>query len=145
MASTFSKSSIVRRPAKPSGSASWKSISSSRWARLCLRKATFASKAASASKTSKCVNAVTGVGPDANVLTVEVDQPGDFSPYLLRLVQDKDNATVPDDVDPQLAAIAFSFKVECPSPFDCAPQHVCPPEPVDVPDIDYLAKDFTQF
>jgi hypothetical protein len=91
------------------------------------------------------VRKITGVGLDAKVLTVEVDQPGDFSPYLLRLVQDKDHPTVLNNIDPQLAAITFSFKVECPSPFDCAPQHVCPPEPVDVPDIDYLAKDFTSF
>jgi hypothetical protein len=90
-------------------------------------------------------NIIPGVGPHANVLTVEVDQPGDFSPYLLRLVRDKDHPTAPDDIDPQLASITFSFKVECPSPFDCAPQHVCPPEQVDAPDIDYLAKDFASF
>jgi hypothetical protein len=90
-------------------------------------------------------NIVIGIGLDANVLTVEVDQPGDFSRYLLRLIKDEKNAAVPDHVDPQLAAIEFSFKVECPSPFDCAPQHICPPEPVAVPDIDYLAKDYASF
>ena len=93
----------------------------------------------------KVVAAVAGAGPNAHVLTVEVDQAGDFSPYTLRLVTDALNDAVPAKIDPQLAAIEFSFKVECPSPFDCAPQSVCPPAPAAVPDIDYLAKDFSSF
>ena len=63
-------------------------------------------------------------GPHANVLTVEVDRPGDFSLYTLRLVRDALEQTAPEGVDPQLAAVEFSFKVECPSPFDCAPRAV---------------------
>jgi hypothetical protein len=93
----------------------------------------------------RVVNAVAGVGPDAHVLTVEVDQPGDFSLYTLRLVQDALNDAVPDGIDPRLASVEFSFKVECPSPFDCAPQNVCPPEPQPTPEIDYLAKDYASF
>jgi uncharacterized phage protein gp47/JayE len=93
----------------------------------------------------KVVAAVAGAGPDAHVLTVAVDQAGDFSPYTLRLVTDALNDAVPAKIDPQLAAIEFSFKVECPSPFDCAPQSVCPPAPAVMPEIDYLAKDFSSF
>ena len=32
----------------------------------------------------------------------------------------------PANFDPQLAAIDFSFKVDCPSDFDCKPVHLCP-------------------
>ena len=86
-----------------------------------------------------------GSGPSANVLTVEVDQPGDFSTYTLRLVTDALNDAVPPGIDPQLASIEFSFKVECPSPFDCAPQHICLEVPEPAPVIDYLAKDYASF
>ena len=51
----------------------------------------------------------------------------------------------PDGIDPQLASIDFSFKVECPSPFDCAPPQPGPPEPQALPEIDYLAKDYASF
>jgi uncharacterized phage protein gp47/JayE len=87
----------------------------------------------------------TSPAPQADVFTVKVDQAGDFSLYTLRLVTDALNDTVPAGIDPQLAAVQFSFRVECPSPFDCAPQHVCPPVPINVPDIDYLAKDYASF
>jgi Baseplate J-like protein len=89
------------------------------------------------------VSVAAGAAPD--VLIVEVDQPGDFSLYTLRLVQGPLNDAVPAGIDPKLAAIEFSFKVECPSPFDCAPRNICPPEPRPVPEIDYLAKDYGSF
>jgi hypothetical protein len=84
-------------------------------------------------------------GDAADVLSVEVDQPGDFSTYTLRLVAGPGLEAAPDGIDLQLASIDFSFKVECPSPFDCAPRHLCPPEPQPPPDIDYLAKDYASF
>ena len=93
----------------------------------------------------KVVTDDTGPGPQADVFTVKVDQAGDFSLYMLRIVTDASNDAVPVGIDPQLSTVQFSFKVECPSPFDCAPQHVCPPAPIDVPDIDYLAKDYASF
>jgi len=93
----------------------------------------------------KVLSTSAGSGSNANALTVEVDRPGDFSIYRFRLVKDVLDDAVPDTVDPELAAIVFSFKVECPSPFDCAPQHICPPEPASIPDIDYLAKDYVSF
>ncbi len=91
------------------------------------------------------LSVVAGSGPSAHVLTAEVDQPGDFSTYRLRLVTDALNDAVPPGLDPQLAAIDFSFKVECPSPFDCAPHQECPELPAPAPVIDYLAKDYASF
>jgi hypothetical protein len=96
----------------------------------------------------KVLSATLGTGSDAKILTVEVDRPGDFSPYTLRLVEDAKNlqsTQPPDRIDPALAAVVFSFKVECPSDFDCQPENVCPTAPQPRPDIDYLAKDYASF
>jgi hypothetical protein len=72
------------------------------------------------------------------VLTLHVAAPGDFSSYTLRLTGAL--------LDPYFDHAAFSFKARCPSTLDCeAPPIVCPPEPVDAPPIDYLAKDFASF
>ncbi len=86
-----------------------------------------------------------GTGENAHVLTVEVDRPGDFSIYTLRLVRDQLSDEPPDGIDPRLATVNFSFKVECPTDFDCAPRRVCPPRPSTEPAIDYLAKDYGSF
>lgn len=88
-----------------------------------------------------------GVGDEANVVTVEVDRPGDFSTYTLRLLRsDLNNDTrPPQNFDPILVSIEFSFKVECPSDFDCKPKRLCPPEVKIKPQIDYLAKDYASF
>jgi Baseplate J-like protein len=83
--------------------------------------------------------------PEANVLTVEVNHPGDFSIYTLRLVQDAQHPQAPPGYDPVLSDIEFSFKVECPSDFDCKPTCICPPAPRVEPDINYLAKDYASF
>lgn len=81
--------------------------------------------------------------PD-NVLVVRVDTTGDFSTYQLLLVNA--GTTQPlNGFDPQLSGIEFSFKVECPSEFDCKPVEECPPEALEEPEIDYLAKDYTSF
>lgn len=79
------------------------------------------------------------------VLTIAVDAAGDFSTYTLRLVTSPTDPAAPDGFDPQLAAVDFSFKVDCPSDFDCAPAPVCPPEVLLEPEIDYLAKDYESF
>lgn len=89
--------------------------------------------------------ATIGVGPDAHVLTVEVDEPGDYSIYRLSLVADATHPEPPDGFDPALAAIDFSFKVECPSDFDCAPERECETPAETAPPIDYLAKDYASF
>lgn len=84
--------------------------------------------------------------PDADrVLVVRTDSRGDRSPYRLRLVRSPLDDGVPEDFDPQLAEIEFSFKVECDSDFDCGPSGACPPEIWPAPEINYLAKDFASF
>ena len=84
-------------------------------------------------------------GPDGKVFTVQVDQPGDFSPYTLRLVGNAGDPGPPSGIDPRLAAVSFWFKVDCPSPFDCQTPAASPPPLAAGPDIDYLARDFSSF
>jgi hypothetical protein len=92
---------------------------------------------------------VVNVSASAEILTVEVDKPGDFSIYTLRLLKDVSSTDPdeppPDDFDPLLSSVQFSFKVECPSDFDCKATRECPPEPHTEPDISYLAKDYDSF
>ncbi|MEI2579934.1 putative baseplate assembly protein [Scytonema sp. PRP1] len=80
-----------------------------------------------------------------HVLVVRTDSPGDFSTYRLILRQSATNSEPPTNFDPQLSAIDFSFKVECPSDFDCRDERICPPGVQQQPEIDYLAKDFASF
>lgn len=80
-----------------------------------------------------------------SVITLVVDQPGDFSQYTLRLVAGPGATIPPSGFDPQLAALSFSFKVACPTDLDCRVLDVCPPKPIEKPDINYLAKDFASF
>ena len=90
---------------------------------------------------------VTGIAleTDTTILDVAVNGPGDFSTYTLRLVTGASDPATPDGFDPESSAVEFSFKVECPSDFDCRPVRVCPPEPGEEPDINYLAKDYASF
>ena len=76
------------------------------------------------------------------VLVVEVDLRGDFSTYTLRLVESPSAAPALSAFDPVLRAIDFSFKVNCPSDFDCTGCHLCTPNVQAEPSIDYLARDF---
>ena len=76
------------------------------------------------------------------VLVVEVDQRGDFSTYTLRLVESPSAPPALTAFDPVLRAIDFSFKVNCPSDFDCSGCHICTPNVQPDPAIDYLARDF---
>ena len=76
------------------------------------------------------------------VLVVEVDQRGDFSTYTLRLVEDPAAPGALAAIDPVLRDIDFSFKVNCPSDFDCETGFICPPGQRAEPAIDYLARDF---
>lgn len=87
------------------------------------------------------------IGPDARVLTVQVNKPGDFSTYTLSVVSGNaaNSSAPPNGFDPMLSAIDFSFKIECPSDFDCQTPRVCPSEPRPAPEIDYLAKDYGSF
>lgn len=76
-------------------------------------------------------------------LLVRTDSDGDFSTYTLRLVSSPTHLEPPTGFDPQLSAAPFSFKVECPSDFDCKPRKVCPETTPTAPAIDYLARDYT--
>ena len=80
-----------------------------------------------------------------HVLTVQVSKAGDFSTYTLRLVKDAKISEPPTDVDPVLSAVNFSFKVACPTHFDCQTPRICLAERKEPPEIDYLAKDYSSF
>jgi len=81
----------------------------------------------------------------ANVLVVYLDREGDYSTYTLSLTTSALDPTPPPGIDTELAAIDFSFKIDCPSDFDCKPVHDCCPPTPPAPDIDYLAKDYPGF
>ena len=85
--------------------------------------------------------------PNADhILVIRTDSAGDFSTYTVRLVRSQTDPTPPPNFDARFASLDFSFKVECPSDFDCQPVSVCPPESLpDAPPIDYLAKDYSSF
>jgi len=83
-------------------------------------------------------------GARPNILVVGTDVGGDFSPYLLSLT-DPTGQAVATGFDRQLSQVTFSFKVECPSDFDCAQPSTCAPEVAQAPAIDYLAKDYDSF
>jgi len=86
---------------------------------------------------------VQSLGWAGDELRVRVAEPGDFSTYVLRL-QAADGSVYPQ-LDPLLAEVTFSFKVECPSDFDCKEACTCEPAVFDEPEIDYLAKDYASF
>jgi hypothetical protein len=88
---------------------------------------------------------VTGIVWHDEVLLVDVATAGDFSRYVLRLVATAGVAAPPAGIDPALAQIEFSFKVDCLSDLDCRSEIVCPPETATAPAIDYLARDYASF
>lgn len=71
-------------------------------------------------------------------LEVTVDQAGDFSEYTLHI----DAGGV---LDPGYDHKPFGFKVGCPRDFDCRDEPECPPDEVEAPVIDYMAKDYAGF
>lgn len=91
---------------------------------------------------------VTDVDPaqsDPLVLDVTVDVPGDYSIYTLRVVKEPGSLDAHPAMDPQLSAVDFSFKVDCESDFDCKPGCTCHPPAEEVPEINYLARDYATF
>jgi hypothetical protein len=93
----------------------------------------------------KNINAINAT-INENKLIITVDQAGDFSDYTLKII-DPGSVTnnPPAGYDQQLSSIVFSFKINCPSEFDCKTDDDCPPDSFDEPVIDYLAKDFSSF
>jgi hypothetical protein len=88
---------------------------------------------------------VDGIDDLPRTLVVRTAAFGDFSRYTLHLRASSGSDQLPADFDPVLSDIDFSFKVECPSDFDCAAALPCPTPPTAKPGIDYLAKDYTGF
>ncbi|HEF4760902.1 TPA: putative baseplate assembly protein [Pseudomonas putida] len=78
-----------------------------------------------------------------HVLVVRTDTEGDHSLYRLHLMQSGSNDVPLPSFDPRLSSVDFAFKVECPSDFDCRPQHDCPEQTPPAPDINYLARDYS--
>lgn len=89
---------------------------------------------------------VTAVASSGANLTVTVDRPGDFSPYVIRIVTSAVDDAAPTGFDPALSARSFTFKAGCPSLLDCRPpsgsgQGVPPPDAF----LDHLARDDAGF
>jgi len=82
--------------------------------------------------------------PD-EVIALRTSARGDYSTYTLHLVASPASLAPPAGIDPLLARVSFSFKVECPTEHDCAPSHLCPDPPEEAPRINYLAKDYRSF
>ena len=69
---------------------------------------------------------------------LRVDRAGDFSTYTLQLIG-------VENIDPFYSHLDFNFKIDCPSPLDCATRASCPPAERNEPEINYLAKDYATF
>jgi predicted phage baseplate assembly protein len=82
-------------------------------------------------------------------LEINVNHPGDFSTYVLKVVELDEKGRPTDlprkDFDPLYASLEFSFKAGCPSSLDCKPKDVISPSKLIEPDISYLAKDYASF
>lgn len=90
--------------------------------------------------------AVTQVTTAGKLLTITVDQLGDFSTYRLRLRQsDLPDAETPQGFDPPVSQVDFSFRLDCDPGLDCATPVECAPMILDEPEIDYQARDYASF
>lgn len=89
---------------------------------------------------------ITGIEPvsvaaaaDPRQLDVTLSTEGDFSIYALRI------EAPTAGLDPRLSAAPFRFRASCPSELDCRQEPDCPPDLLDEPALDYLAKDYASF
>lgn len=84
-----------------------------------------------------------------DVMVITVDRPGDFSTYVLSVVEldqsGKPTGQLMAGFDRQYGTLPFSFKASCPSDLDCSTPVICPPPNYIEPDINYLAKDYASF
>ena len=78
-------------------------------------------------------------------ICLKVEQAGDFSWYTLSLIDPADAEAPAPGFDICLSTIRINFKAGCPSEFDCADLHDCPPDTPPEPRLDYLAKDYDSF
>jgi hypothetical protein len=86
-----------------------------------------------------------GTKSTKNVFVIYPTSDGDFSTYTLRIVDSARSVDPPEGFDLMLSSIDFSFKIDCPSNFDCKPQQPYPQEILNEPAIDYLSKDYASF
>ena len=93
----------------------------------------------------KALEIITSLDDPDHVLIVRTNSAGDFSFYTLKLIKSTENPVHPDGFDPILSEVDFSFKVLCPSEFDCKSEEECPPLTYPAPEINYLAKDYASF
>jgi hypothetical protein len=82
---------------------------------------------------------------EGDVVAVHLNAYGDYSTYRLRLIKADGSTFDAIKLDPLLASVAFSFKVECPSDFDCTSARDCLPLTPPIPEINYLAKDYASY
>lgn len=98
-----------------------------------------------------------------NVLDVEVDKQGDYSPYLFAIGWSRaDSAARLDEdgvwrwdqgswsygfpaIDRPFSVAPVNFRPGCAVDFDCAPGGDCPPDMLPEPALDYLARDYASF
>lgn len=85
------------------------------------------------------------LGATTTSIALRASRRGDGSTYRLSVIASLDTLDPPDVFDPLLSAVDFSFRVECPSEFDCAAPAVCPPVEKPAIDLDYLARDYASF
>ena len=86
-----------------------------------------------------------GGSVDRYRVTVPGGQLTDYSTYRLALVTGPNDATPPPFIDQRLAAVDFSFKIDCPSDFDCAPCEEGGESPAGGPRFDYRVRDYPGF
>jgi hypothetical protein len=92
-------------------------------------------------------------------MRILLDKCGDFSTYRLCLIevnekgepvfdtdkQDHKHYRPMPGFDPRYACAEFSFRESGPTDLDCALEPECPLEPLEEPEIDYLARDYASF
>ena len=82
---------------------------------------------------------------DERTLVLRCSARGDLSRYRLSVVTSAQDAAAPTVFDPLLAAVDFSFSVDCLSDFDCRVTPACPPPEAEGIEIDYLTRDYATF
>jgi hypothetical protein len=78
-------------------------------------------------------------------VTIPGNQPTDFSTYRLAIVAGPGLTAPPSFIDPRLSAVVFSFKIDCKSDFDCAPDCEDASRPPPDPGFDYRVRDYQGF